>query len=507
MAELAQKDSRAATTSLIPLDTTGERPAVSSLVRARRALDAAELHESANAPRNDRAARRDSTFRRLLGVADLLAGALAIVVTGTLFGGISLSLFAALIVMVPAAKMGGLYDRDEYVLSKTTLDEIPKLLTLALVFVMAAYAARDALIANEDLIGAGQLVCLALLTLALLAICRVTVRRIARSVTTPERCLLVGSDAGCDRIVRQLDEAHAINVAVVGRVRLATDELRADPGLVRHVACLRDVVAEHEVERIVVVPHDRVGEEVPEIIRAIKSLGVKVSVAPRMLDAVGSAMEIDDIGGTQLMGVRDLKMTASSSFLKRGMDLLLACGGLIVLAPLFALTALAIKLDSRGPVFYRQHRIGRDGRAFRIFKFRSMRVGAHDERSDLMHMNETAGLFKIADDPRVTRVGRLLRASCIDELPQLINVVLGNMSLVGPRPLVPEEDENITGWYRRRSHIMPGITGVWQLLGPVRIPLDEMVKLDYLYVTHWSIWSDVKILLRTVPHVLARRGV
>lgn len=507
MADLAQLDTRDVPVSLIPLDTTGERPAVSSLANARELLDAAEFHESAQGRRDSGTARRDSTYRRLLGVADLLAGATAIIATGILFGGVSLSLFAALVVIVPVAKMGGLYDRDEYVLNKTTLDEVPKLLTLALVFVIGAYAARDALITNEDLIGAGQLVTLVALTLMLLAGCRVAARRIARAVTTPERCLLVGEDGGCDRFAELIVGAQTLNTQVVGRVRLSSDEMITDPGLLRHVSCLRDVVSEHAVERIVVVPHDRTSDEVPEIIRAIKSIGVKVSVAPRMLDAVGSAMEIEDIGGMQLMGVRDLKMTTSSILLKRAMDLAVAGLGLLVLAPWFAIVALAIKIDSRGPVFYRQKRVGRDGRQFAIFKFRSMRVGAHDERSELMHMNETSGLFKISDDPRVTRVGRLLRATSFDELPQLINVVLGDMSLVGPRPLVPEEDENITGWYRRRSHIMPGITGVWQLLGPVRIPLDEMVKLDYLYVTHWSIWSDIKLLLRTVPHVLSRRGV
>lgn len=507
MTDLAQTATRIAPVSLIPLDTTGDRPAVTPLMRARSVLDAAELHDAVRPSHNQRSMRRDSTYRRLLGVADLLAAASAIVVTGSIFGGVSLSLFAALVVLIPAAKMSGLYDRDEYVLNKTTLDEVPKLLTLSLIFVIAAYAARDALIANEDLIGAGQLVTLVASTLGLLAAGRVAARRIARQVTTRERCLLVGADAGCDRIVAMIESDHTINAEVVGRVQLDDDAVITDPGLIAHVSGLRDVVASHEVDRIVVVPHDRIGDEVPEIIRAVKSIGVKVSVAPRMLDAIGSAMEIDDIGGMQLMGVRDLKMSASSGFLKRSMDLAGAGLGLLLLSPLLALAAIAIKLDSRGPVFYRQDRIGRDGRAFRIFKFRSMRVGAHEQRADLMHLNEADGLFKIADDPRVTRVGRLLRATSIDELPQLINVVLGDMSLVGPRPLVPEEDENITGWYRRRSRIMPGITGVWQLLGPVRIPLDEMVKLDYLYVTHWSIWSDVKILLRTVPHVLARRGV
>jgi lipopolysaccharide/colanic/teichoic acid biosynthesis glycosyltransferase len=171
------------------------------------------------------------------------------------------------------------------------------------------------------------------------------------------------------------------------------------------------------------------------------------------------------------------------------------------------LFAIAIKLDSAGPVFYRQRRIGRHGQSFVMLKFRTMVDGADRQKAALREANESNGLFKLKDDPRVTRVGALLRKTSLDELPQLINVLRGDMSLVGPRPLVPDEDENIGGWYRRRSQITPGMTGVWQLHGPVRIPLAEMVKLDYLYVANWSIWSDVKILLQTVPHVLGRRGL
>ena len=169
--------------------------------------------------------------------------------------------------------------------------------------------------------------------------------------------------------------------------------------------------------------------------------------------------------------------------------------------------AAAIKLDSRGPVFFRQTRIGRSGHPFSVLKFRSMRRDADQLKESLRDRNEQdEGLFKIADDPRVTRVGRLLRRTSLDELPQLFCVLRGDMSLVGPRPLVPEEDRQIRGWHRRRLQLTPGMTGPWQVLGSSRIPLHEMVTLDYLYVANWSIWSDAKILLRTVDTVLSRRG-
>jgi lipopolysaccharide/colanic/teichoic acid biosynthesis glycosyltransferase len=157
-------------------------------------------------------------------------------------------------------------------------------------------------------------------------------------------------------------------------------------------------------------------------------------------------------------------------------------------------------------VLFRQTRVGRDGQTFEMLKYRSMHDGADARKAELLERNESDGLFKIADDPRITRVGRFLRKTSLDELPQLVNVLRGQMSLVGPRPLVVEDDRRVEGWYRRRLHLTPGITGEWQVFGAARIPLREMVTIDYLYVSNWSLWADVKILLRTIPCVVGRRG-
>ncbi len=181
---------------------------------------------------------------------------------------------------------------------------------------------------------------------------------------------------------------------------------------------------------------------------------------------------------------------------------------LVPLAPVMAAIALAIRLDSPGPVLFRQRRSGRRGEAFEVLKFRTMVQDAEGRKADLRALNEAGdGLFKVAKDPRITRVGRLLRRTSLDELPQLINVVRGQMSLVGPRPLVLDEDIQVEGWHRRRLYLKPGMTGPWQILGSGRIPLYEMVKMDYLYIANWSVWNDVKLLMRTVPGVLARRGL
>jgi lipopolysaccharide/colanic/teichoic acid biosynthesis glycosyltransferase len=223
---------------------------------------------------------------------------------------------------------------------------------------------------------------------------------------------------------------------------------------------------------------------------------------------VGSSVEFDDLHGMTIMGVRRFNLTRSTALVKRAFDLLGASLLLLAAAPVMIAIVIAIKLNSRGPVLFRQLRVGRHGAHFSMFKFRTMVRDAEQLRESLSDRNEAkAGLFKIAADPRITRVGRVLRKSSLDELPQLLNVLRGEMSLVGPRPLVVEEDRCVEGRHRRRLELHPGMTGHWQILGPARVPLREMVAIDYLYVANWSLWTDVKILLRTIPHVLARRGL
>jgi lipopolysaccharide/colanic/teichoic acid biosynthesis glycosyltransferase len=205
--------------------------------------------------------------------------------------------------------------------------------------------------------------------------------------------------------------------------------------------------------------------------------------------------------------VRAQGLGRSARLLKRVFDLVGATLMLLVFAPLMIVVALLIRLEDRGPVLFSQTRVGRDGRPFEIFKFRTMVVGADELKEQLRSRSQAGGLFKIADDPRVTRVGSFVRRSCIDELPQLFNVLGGKMSLVGPRPLIPEEDRLIVGWQRARLHAAPGMTGHWQVLGGARVPLQEMVVIDCHYVGSWTLWSDVKTLAKTVPCVLAMRGM
>jgi exopolysaccharide biosynthesis polyprenyl glycosylphosphotransferase len=193
--------------------------------------------------------------------------------------------------------------------------------------------------------------------------------------------------------------------------------------------------------------------------------------------------------------------------LKRTFDLVLSMFGLIVLSPALLVIAVVIKLSSRGPVIYRSVRPGMAGRPFSCFKFRTMREHADQIQADLEALNEKSGaLFKIRHDPRLTRIGRILRRFSIDELPQLVNVVRGEMSLVGPRPLPMRDFERLEEWHKKRYLVLPGITGLWQVSGRSELDFDDLVRLDFLYLERWSMFLDMSILLKTIPAVLSRRG-
>jgi exopolysaccharide biosynthesis polyprenyl glycosylphosphotransferase len=294
-------------------------------------------------------------------------------------------------------------------------------------------------------------------------------------------------------------EAGRVNAAVVAAVPV-------DDDLTNSVA-LGELILRHEVHRVVIAPAAAQGNETLDLIRMAKHAGVRVSVLPRLLEVVGSSVEFDHLDGLTMLGVRRFGLSRSSHILKRAFDLAGSGVAIVLSAPAILAIAIAIRLESGESVFFRQTRVGKGGRPFEMLKFRSMVHDAEERKDTLRSLNEAEGLFKIADDPRITRVGRFLRRTSLDELPQLLNVWRGEMSLVGPRPLVVDEDEKVRGLDRHRLHLTPGMTGHWQILGSARIPMQEMVGIDYLYVANWSLWTDVKILMRTIPYVLASRGM
>jgi exopolysaccharide biosynthesis polyprenyl glycosylphosphotransferase len=453
--------------------------------------------------------QRDARARRALAAMDGLAAAGALLAAGLVgarnpVGPVAL---LSLPLLVLIAQPTGLYHRDEHVLRKTTLEEIPVLFQVASLFALLTWAAAD--LVAPAAVRAPQAIVVWISLFVLMALGRTVARRIVRGASEPERCLVLGDAATAAILRRKFDLSFSIKATVVGQVPLGGDvgagrAERFSVPVLADLDGLAEALLVHRVDRVIVVPDD--SEDSIEAIRVVKALGVKISLLPRMLEVVGAAFEFDDIDGVTLLGIHRSQLNRSSHLLKRSLDVAAATGGLVCLTPVLALIALLIKLDSPGGALYRQKRIGREGREFDILKFRSMVDGADAQKAGLAHLNETVGLFKIANDPRVTRVGRFLRRTSLDELPQLWNIVRGEMSLVGPRPLVPGDDAKIHGWQRKRLNVTPGLTGVWQILGSTRVPLEEMVKLDYLYGATWSLWLDVKILLRTVAYVLGQRS-
>ncbi len=440
--------------------------------------------------------RRESIYRRLLAGADALAALIAVFVAMEAVGGdgvrVLLLVVAPLIVL--GAKAGGLYDKDELVIEHSTLIELPRLINLAAMSTLLVWLARRYLVVGAP--GTKTLFALwVLLTLALV-LGRSSARELARRLAPVERCLLIGRPSVFEQLEGKL--ASYPRVRMVGRIK--TEEVAGDHEL------LREIAERDQVHRIIIDTDASSAAAILGIVRAANATGLQVSLLPSMLAAVGGSVVFDDVGGLVLMGVPRFGLSRSSQFLKREFDLAGAMLVLLLAAPVMAAIAVAVKLGSPGPVLFRQTRVGRDGHPFQMLKFRSMVDGADALKEALRAHNEAEGLFKIEADPRITRIGRLLRRTGLDELPQLFNVLSGDMSLVGPRPLVLDEDCRVVGFDRRRLHLTPGITGRWQTLGAARIPLEEMVKIDYLYIANWSLWADLRIIVQTIGYLARRQG-
>jgi len=453
---------------------------------------------------------RNGVLRRALGITDAVAAAAAVWLGVAVLGDdqVSPALLVALPLVVLVSKVVGLYDRDENLIRKTTLEEVPAIFQVATLYAFLMLLVEDLYLTVGQL-GHQQLLVLWLLLFTFMIVGRTIARRVSRTILPPERCLVIGGSAAAKQIQRTFDLSPSVRAGVVGRIALDEHDLNGGvPPIATDIGALGPMLAEHQIHRVVVAPDVSDSEEILDVIRQVKSLGVPVSVLPRLFEVVESSVDLDNVDGLTLLGLHRYGLTKSSEMLKRAMDLFGSAVGLLVLSPVLFVIGIAIKLTSPGPVLFRQPRIGQGGKEFEVLKFRTMVDGADARKDELAELNEAAeGLFKIADDPRVTRIGRFLRQSCLDELPQLVNVLRGQMSLVGPRPLVPDEDRRTAGWQRDRLLLKPGMTGHWQIFGASRIPLRDMAKIDYLYGANWSLWLDTRILLRTLPYALRRAGL
>ena len=454
--------------------------------------------------------RRDYNLRRMLAGADALAilGAivLASILPGTDFSANDVLLGAlTLPVWLVILNAYGLYRRDAKRVSHMTIDDVPWLFHAILVGSLGLWAYYRVL--GDDQLVFAQVIAFGAAALVLTTALRMTVRRVETTILGPERVLLIG-DHQATNLLSKIRAHPEYGLEPVGV--LFHEGLNSHPLSLPIVATNDDldferVVHAYRVERVMVSKTELDEDVILELMRECRRLRLKVSILPELFDVMGPSVEVDDVEGVTVLGINPPVLTRSERVTKRALDMVVAGALLTIAAPLMAIIAIAIKLDSSGPVLFRQARVGRCSRVFRVCKFRTMCVDAEAQRAEVCDPNDP-NWWKRDDDPRVTRVGKLLRATSLDELPQLFNVVAGQMSLVGPRPLPEAEDRMVEGWGRGRLDLTPGISGQWQVLGRADIPFGEMVKLDYLYVTNWSLWGDIRLMCKTLPAVVGRRG-
>jgi exopolysaccharide biosynthesis polyprenyl glycosylphosphotransferase len=321
------------------------------------------------------------------------------------------------------------------------------------------------------------------------------------------RAILVGTGEGLTRLRRTLGASRAgIDYDFVGAISTSDDS--AGLPLLGGPSAIGAVLATRDVDELIVTDSDFDDRALVEIVEQAHRRGVKVRVAPRATELlIERRGEYVPGQGIPLFELRPPVFVGADWVIKRGFDLLVSALVAIVGLPLWIVIAVAIKLESRGPVLYRDRRVGLNEHEFDMLKFRTMRADAEAMQAELEKENEAEGaLFKIRDDPRVTRVGRVLRRFSLDEIPQVLNVLRAEMSLVGPRPLPVRDYELLEPWHRKRYLVLPGMTGLWQVAGRSSLGFDDLVRLDFYYLEHWSIWLDVSILLKTIPAVLGARG-
>ena len=324
------------------------------------------------------------------------------------------------------------------------------------------------------------------------------------------RLLIVGAGEVARTVMRTVVANPQQGYDIVGFVDDDRTKGQTDVGRFKALGSinnLTDLLKHKQIDEVIITLPWQYHRKIMSISAICEREDIRVRIVPDMLQMTLSRVELGEMAGIPLIGMKHSTISGSNLIIKRVIDFTVALLGLIFLAPLMALIALAIKLDSPGPAIFSQERVGKDGKRFGIYKFRSMVPEAEEQKSELLNLNEADGpLFKIKNDTRITRLGRLLRKLSLDELPQLYNVLRGEMSLIGPRPNLPAEVEQYQSWHRRRLEIVPGITGLWQVSGRSDLTFDEMALLDIYYIENWSLALDIKLMAQTIPAVLLRRG-
>jgi exopolysaccharide biosynthesis polyprenyl glycosylphosphotransferase len=462
----------------------------------------------------DRARHRGAVLARMLAAGDVLAalaaGCVSLLVLGLLTNrpdSLSYVLFAGLIWPLAAFSIG-LYRSDQLTAWASAISEIPRGFVAMMLITWPLFGIAALLPLDKE-------VALTFVTVASTAAFAGVSRTIVRAGLhrTPElrqRTLILGSGVVAGQVVKKLTENGQFGLVPVGMVDDEIHDVGApDLPWLGRFADLDTIIETQQIDRVFIAFSRVSHEELLESIRACRDAGVAIDVIPRLFEFLDGVQALDQVGGLPVLSIGAASLTSISMAAKRALDFFGSLIAITLLAPLMIAIAVAIKLESRGPVFFRQPRAGRRRTSFQLIKFRSMYIDAERRKDDVESLNEAGDgvMFKIRKDPRVTRVGRFIRRYSLDELPQLFNVLKGEMSLVGPRPLIfPETDALEEHWHLRRLELRPGLTGPWQIYGRSQTPFQEMVRFDYQYVAGWSLARDIEILLATLPAVISGRG-
>jgi exopolysaccharide biosynthesis polyprenyl glycosylphosphotransferase len=436
----------------------------------------------------------DALLHRMLAAADTLTIAATAVVVGVWGSGPGAAFLLVLSapVWIVIGKLVGLYDRDHRTLRHLTVEELPWIFvwalggTAVLTFLVAPFPGLD-LSSGDRLIVWGM-------TLVLGFLSRGTARAAWRRLTAPERILIVGEGPLAEAVTRKLELFPDIHATVSARISSCS--------------ALNDHLDDLETADRVVVACAELSEDLlATLLPACRLRGVKLTVVPPTRGIFGTATHLGHVADLPLLDYNTWYVSPSTLALKRIFDVVVSTVGLVVTAPLFLVVGLAILVGGGRPVLFRQIRAGENGRAFRIFKFRTMVRDAEAMLPELVSIEElTDPMFKLRSDPRVTRLGRFLRKTSLDELPQLLNVLRGEMSIVGPRPEVLDLVERYTAEHEVRLRVKPGITGPWQVYGRSELTFDEVLAVEREYVENLSLGRDLRIVLMTLPAVFGRRG-
>jgi exopolysaccharide biosynthesis polyprenyl glycosylphosphotransferase len=455
-------------------------------------------------PAQPQATRRHAQLRRQLLSADIISGsvtgALAALAAGLAWNAVPVVALAVGLGWPVLAYICGLYSADDLRTWASGVGEAPRLAVTALLVSWPVFGLLSALGATHPV--AGALVA-GTVTGAGAGLGRAAARiGLHRVDGLRQRALILGSGTVAKQLVDRLQRHAELGLDPVGFI---DDDVHqpGELGIPRlgTLDSLADLITFGRVDRVMIAFSRASHEELLHCVRICRDKGVTVDIVPRLFEFLDGARSIELVGGMPLLSIQQPSLTSMSRACKRALDVIGASIVLVLLAPVLAVVAVAIKLNSKGPVLFTQQRAGRGGRFFKLYKFRSMKTDA------TVLVRDDGAIVKRPDDDRITAVGKWIRRFSIDEAPQLINVLKGDMSLVGPRPLVLAEHAALSeDWQTRRADLRPGLTGPWQISGRSHIPFQEMIKFDYQYVAGWSLARDLEILLATLPAVVSGRG-